>query len=73
MHGSVAADRDEELGVRGGLASELGQVSRAFREQRVAAQPECRGSVRELRPAASGGAVLGGRVDEERDALNGIQ
>jgi len=37
VHGSVAADCDEEVGVRGGLASELGQVPRVFRKQRVAA------------------------------------
>jgi len=73
VHGPVPADCDEEVGVRSGLSRELGQVPRALREQRIAAQPERRGPVRELRPAASGGAVLGGRVDEERDSLNGIR
>jgi hypothetical protein len=73
VHGSVPADRDEEVGIGGGLARELGQVPRALREQRIAAQPERGGAVRELRPAASGGAVLGGRVDEERDSFNGIR
>jgi hypothetical protein len=48
-------------------------MPRALREQRVAAQPERRGLVSELRPPASRGAVLGGWVDEEDDALNGIQ
>jgi hypothetical protein len=73
VHGSVSADRDEQVGVRGGLACELGQVPWALREQRVAAQPERRGSVRELRPAASRSAVLGGRVDEEKDPLNELR
>jgi hypothetical protein len=73
VHGSIPADRDEEVGVRGGLAGELGQVPWPLREQRVAAQPERRSSVRELRPAATRGAVLGGRVDEEDDSLNGIR
>jgi hypothetical protein len=73
VHGPVPADRDEEVGVSGGLARELGEVSLALREQRVAAQPERRGLVSKLRPPASCGAVLGGRVDEEDDALNGIE
>jgi hypothetical protein len=73
VDGPVPADCDEEVGVGGGLARELGQVPRALREQRIAAQPERRGPVRELRPAPSGGAVLGSGVDEERDSLNGIR
>ena len=51
-------------------------IERAFRkltgplgEQSVASQPEGRGAVRELGPAAADGAVLGGRVDEE-DGVN---
>jgi hypothetical protein len=65
VHGSVPADRHEQVGVRRRLARELGQVTRALREQRVAAQTERRGSVRELGPAASCGAVLRGRIDQE--------
>jgi hypothetical protein len=73
VHGPIPADRDEEVGVRRRLARELGQVPRTLREQRVAAQPERRGSVRELGPAASRGAVLGGRVDQKNDSLNEIR
>jgi hypothetical protein len=72
VHRPVAADRDEQVGVGRRFAGELGQVPGPLREQRVAAQSRRGRAVRELRPAAAGGAVLGGGVDQEDDALNGI-
>jgi hypothetical protein len=71
VHGPVPADHDEEVGVRGSLARELGQVAPVLRKQRIAAQPERRGLVSELRPPSSRGAVFGGRVDEKDRLLNG--
>jgi hypothetical protein len=71
VDGAVAADGDEKVGVGGRLAGELGQVARPLGEQGVAAQPQGGRAVGELGPAAPRGAVLGSRVDQERDALNG--
>jgi hypothetical protein len=67
----VAADGDDQVGVRRRLASELGQVSRPLGEERVAVQAERGRLVGELRPASSRRAVLGRRVDEE-DGVNGL-
>ena len=66
VHRAVAADATISFAPRSA-------ASRASRpswpgpvgEQRVAGQAERRGLVRELGPAPPGGAVLGGRVDEE--------
>jgi hypothetical protein len=73
VHGPVAADGDEQVRVCGGFAGERGEVPGPLREQGVAVQPGRGRPVRELRPAAAGRAVLGGRVDEKDDALNGIR
>jgi hypothetical protein len=73
VDGPVAADGDEQVRVCGGFAGERRQVPGPLRQQRVAAQPGCGRTVRELRPAAAGGAVLGGRVDQEDGPFNGIR
>ena len=74
VHRPVAADDDEQLRAPGDrVPRELGQVTRPFREERVALEPEGRGPVGELGPAPARGAVAGRRVDEEdscRFAIN---
>jgi hypothetical protein len=73
VHGPVSADGDQQVGLGGRFARELGEVPGPLGKERVAAQPQRGRPVGELGPAAAGGAVLGGRVDEEDDALNGIR
>jgi hypothetical protein len=53
------------------LPRQLGELTGPLGEQRVASQSEGPGAVRELGPAAAGGAVLGGRIDEEDGLANG--
>ena len=66
---AVAADRDDELGaVARSALGELDQVARAFREERLAREPELLGAVRELGPAPARDAVVRRRVDEEDGA-----
>jgi hypothetical protein len=65
----VAAGGDDEAGAGARrLLGELDQVAGTLGEERLALEPELRGAVRELRPAAAGGAVARRRVDEEDGA-----
>ena len=66
VDGAVPADDHEQARAPGGrFPSELGQLARPLGEERVAAQAQRRGSVRELGPAPAVGAVLRRGVDEE--------
>ena len=66
----VAADRDDERRAAvDRLPRELDQVARPLGEERLAAQAEPRGAVRELGPALARRAVVGRRVDEEDGLL----
>jgi hypothetical protein len=68
---SVAADRDDLFrAVAGRLGDELREMTGAFGEERDALEAALRRAVRDLRPAAPGGPVVGGRIDEE-DRANG--
>ena len=69
VHGSVAADHDEQRVLR--LAGRLREMARELREHLVAAQAELGGPPPELRPALPGRAVAGRRVDEEEDPARG--
>jgi hypothetical protein len=53
------------------LVRELGELARPLGEERVAAQAQRRGSVRELGPAPAVGAVLRRGVDEKDGVANG--
>jgi hypothetical protein len=66
VDGPVAADDDEQVGTSGdGIPGQLDQVARTLREERFSREPALGRGVGDLRPAAPGGPVLGGRVDEE--------
>jgi hypothetical protein len=66
VQGPVAADRYDLLRtVGGGPRDQLGEVPRAFREERDALQAELRRAVSQLRPAPPGRPVVRGGVDEE--------
>ena len=63
---AVAADDDQQLVRRGGLARELDQVPRPLREQRLAVEPELlRARARSSGQRLPGRAVRARRVDEE--------
>ena len=67
VHGPVAADCDEQARApRPQLSGEVREVLGPLREERVAGQAPIGGEPRDLGPALPGGAVVGGRVDEER-------
>jgi hypothetical protein len=65
VHGPVAADDDEQArAVVGRLASELSELARPLRKDRLAAEAGRVGRLRDLRPAFSGLPVRRRRVDE---------
>jgi hypothetical protein len=73
VHGSVAADGDQETrACRGGLVSELRKVLRTLRDERVAGQAPVGREPGDLGPALAGRPVVRGRVDEEGDLANGL-
>jgi hypothetical protein len=62
----VPTDRDEQAcSARDRFTGEVGQVSGPLGEERVAAQPALVRRARDLRPAAAGGPVVRGRIDQE--------
>jgi hypothetical protein len=66
VHGSVAADDDEQRrALVGGCPRELSEVTRALGEDRLAAQTGCVSRPRDLRPALPRLPVRRRRVDQE--------
>jgi hypothetical protein len=72
VDGSVSADgHDQARASNRGLVRELGQVLGPFGQERVPGQSAVGRAAGDLGPAFSGGASVGGRIDEEGGLANG--